>query len=470
MNKQSSLVLIMLTSIAYSQVQSTSCSPKRLVFTDSVKATMPTNTSFAAISQDGSKVFFKPFGGFASHTKFPPGFVPAPPFTQAVLYKNVNGKLQVEKSIPLELNTFPFSDGGGASPDFTRFVIIDDDEKSSVTVRIRTLDANFNVIATKIDSTIDSIGFPVFTEDNKFFAVPAHSKNKQSILRLYETNTLNIVFQKDLGFEEFNQNGLIDSGLITYFTITKNGKQFEYFGFPNAFVDISLPSPSTKSATLNIFQLNRAPSPTLTLANKTSLPQQTLSISSLQTPKGKKLPYAIVALTTMRADLPNEVITYQVPQPSVLPKDGDELRMYKITVGKNGKIKVKLIASQNLKMDGGAIAVYPLNKGKTIANSQRNTPLNIINNVNLGYDGATQPFSLREITCRPTDRVAKLGFNYIDQLYSVSNENNFAQFSANGKWLIASGCKGGQNINPPTPADQAYLGTNNNLDLFRVCN
>ena len=63
MNKQSKLFLIMLTSIAYSQVQSTSRSPKRLIFTDSVKATMPTATSFAAISADGSKVFFKPIGG-----------------------------------------------------------------------------------------------------------------------------------------------------------------------------------------------------------------------------------------------------------------------------------------------------------------------------------------------------------------------------------------------------------------------
>ena len=157
MNKQSRLLLTMLiTVITCGLLESARQSRKHLILTDSVKTNLFTETSFAAISADGSKIFFKPFGGFGANIKFPPGTVPQPPFTQATLYKNVNGKLQVEKSIDVDLSTFPDSDGAGASKDFKRFVIIDDNGifSNEVITRIRTLDANFSVIATKIDSNI----------------------------------------------------------------------------------------------------------------------------------------------------------------------------------------------------------------------------------------------------------------------------------------------------------------------------
>ena len=479
MNKQSSLLLTMLTTtLTCGLLESSSQSRKHLILTDSVKATLLTTTSFAAISADGSKVFFKPFGGFGADIKFPPGTVPQPPFTQAILYKNAKGKLQVEKSIPLDLSTFPNSDGAGASQDFKRFVIIDDNGifSNKVIIRIRTLDANFNVIATKIDSNVEfnaalfapSIGFPVFTNDNKFFVVGLQTKNNQSLVRLYETDTLNVVFEYNIGQTSSTEGQITSSGIATYFPIYKNGKQLEYFALPIALVNPTANLPGTISADIQVLQLIRGANPTLTLVNKTPLPQQGISISSLQTKKSRKLNYAILSLTTMRADLPGEIITFQVPQPSVLPKDGDELRVYKVTVGKNDKVKLKLIASQNLKNDGGAVASYPLNKGKTIALSIKNFPLNFYNNLNEGDPAAPQAFSLREITGKPTDRVAKLGFNNIDQLYSVSDENNFAQFSQNGRWLVVTGDKGEQDF-VPTPSKQANLGVTNNLNLFKVC-
>ena len=54
----------------------------------------------------------------------------------------------------------------------------------------------------------------------------------------------------------------------------------------------------------------------------------------------------------MRADLPGEVTTLPSTTTINASKDGDELRMYKITAGKNNKVKVKLIASKILKWMG----------------------------------------------------------------------------------------------------------------------
>ena len=122
---------------------------------------------------------------------------------------------------------------------------------------------------------------------------------------------------------------------------------------------IQLSLPGTISADVQVLQLTRGSNPTLTLVNKTPLPQQGLSISSLQAQKNRKLNYTILSLTTMRADLPDEITTFQVRQPSVLPKDGDELRMYKVTVSKSNKVKLKLIASQNLKTDGERLHLIP---------------------------------------------------------------------------------------------------------------
>lgn len=433
----------------------------RLVLTDSQTFNLPTGGSVAHISDDGCKVFATPVGSLGEAFTFPPGYLPHPPFDQARLYDNIDGKLILKKSIRLQYKTFFNYDGGSASPNFSRFVLADD---NNTVFRWRTFDANFNKIAQIIESNVVSVyRQPAFTYDSRFFVEAVTTYNSitntyPNSLRLYQTDTLHIITEIPMGVQPVFGNGEYTAPL-TYFTIHKHGKILEYVAiFTGHYINFI-----ATTGNIEIFELKRKPHPTFTLVTKALLPQMGSSVNAVRLPKGKHFDHAILTVGTLRADLLNEVITLPVPQYSFLPNDGDELRVYTF----DGK-ELCLVASQNTKMDVTATGPYPLDKGATVGTAVRNLPPSLLNKAQAGYPGASEVFNLRIMTHRPTDRVSKIGFTTIDQLYSTGPQTDFAYFSANGKWVIVAGCKGGQDVPPPQPVDEAILGTNNNLNLFKV--
>lgn len=421
-------------------------SPKGLVLTDTAIATVNTGSSVGNISCNGDKVFITYIGNGTVFT----------PAVEAQLYNNVNGKLILKNEIPFDTSLFQSSDAGGATPDFSHFVVIDDNGAGKAT-RIRVFDENLANPLTRIFNNI----FPAdqrlaFTSDGKYFAGLFFDHThpiSTLVLRVLKTDTLEIV--TDYVIAEL---GVIPVGAAspTYFKIRKHGKELEYFAFAKATFNSS--GTETLTSDLEIVKFKRCPTSTLKLITTAPLPQSPESVIALRNPKGKSSDHAILTVGTDRADLHGEPITIQVPQYSLLPDDGDELRKYKF----DGK-KLCLIASQNTKMDVTATEPYPKDKGLTLATSTRNQVATLNNPTESDYFGISEAFNLRREVDHSLTSVIGRGFSDIDQSYSLGSEALFSEFSLDGNWLAVFSCKGQQSGPPDT-----FFGTNNPLLLFKV--
>ncbi len=439
-----------------------------LVLTDSVTDNTTTNSSVVNIAQNGGKVFLVYLGG--STPPPPPVLLPAPPNAEAQFFKNKQGTLVLKKTVNFD-TTYTTSLTGGASPDFKRFVVIDQIinpvpppfPATNNTVRVRVFNDDFDGAKTTIisNATIPTNpGEPVaFTEDGKFFATIMQVES-EIFLRIFKAVNPKVFFDYDLG----SANGT-DAESVTYFRLkNKKGEIEEYFALGIATFSFGPPfQPPTSN--LEIFKINRKGEKlNLELVSSTQLPQTVNAITGLRLPNNKLLPFGVIAVGTVRADLEGEIITYQVPQPSFIPDNGDELLWFQYD-GIAGH-EATLVASQNTKMDTNAMALNPADLGQTMATSvevQADFPnpnfspeFSFVNNV----------FHLRQITPVSNSGVAPLGIKEIDQMYAVGSEARTAQFSQNGKWLVVASCRGFQ-IAPADPST-VFLGETNNLQLFQV--
>ena len=421
-------------------------SPKGLVLTGTAIATVDTGSSIGNISCTGDKVFITYIGNGTVFT----------PAVEAQLYNNVNGKLILKNEIYFDPTSFPVSDAGGATPDFSHFVVIDDNGIYPNTTRIRVFDENLANPLTKIlPDTQPEDQRLAFTSDGKYFAAMLVDRTQpihKIVMRIFETDTLNIISDYVVAELTGLQFGAVSP---TYFKIHKHGKECEYFAFGFQQAD-ALGNPVAGS--LEIIKFKRCPVPNLKKVTSVPLPQFPESVIALRSRKGKTLDYAILTVGTDRADLHGEPITIQLPQYSLLPDDGDELRKYKF----DGK-KLCLIASQNTKMDVTATEPYPKDKGLTLATSTRNQVATLNNPTEADFFGISEAFNLRREVDHSLTSVIGRGFSDIDQSYSLGSEALFSEFSLDGNWLAVFSCKGGQSGPPDT-----FFGTNNPLLLFKV--
>ncbi len=427
---------------------------KELVLTDSYKfINSVTISSVGSISDNGEKVFLTLVGGIP---RPPLGMLPQPPYQQAVLFKNNDGKLEVLSSINVNFKKFPQGSGGGATPDFKNFVVMDSPE-SGAPSRIRVFNKNLTKVIKKIVLKNFRINDQrlAFTEDGKFFAVNLMNQSTgNNIIRVYTTKTLEKFTDYNAGMNAVNMG--------TYFQIQHKG---EYFAFnlatsPDQGITVT-------SSSLRILSFDRK-AKTLKLVSKTPLPQFAQSVNAFR-PR-KPLSHTFLTVGTHRADLPGEVSSLQVPSISFLPDDGDELRYYRWD-GEVGT-EPKLLASENLGFDLTCAAPSTFNNGKSIVVDFWNYPVTSGDdffgyfNPNIFAFPTTEIFQLREVTKKSTSGVAPQGIGTIVDTHMVGSENLGAQFSLDGKWLIAFGCKEGQT--EPAPPNEVFYGITMNLNLFKV--
>lgn len=123
--------------LAKSSTQNT-CKKSKIEINLSDGFAIPSNfLTIPCISQNGDQVFLSFWNN---------GQGTAQPVAQ--LYNNVNGTLVLAQTYPYDPVNFPMAAYGAASPDFTKFSVIENNTFSKI--RVRVLDQGFNVIAERI--------------------------------------------------------------------------------------------------------------------------------------------------------------------------------------------------------------------------------------------------------------------------------------------------------------------------------
>lgn len=217
-------------------------------------------------------------------------------------------------------------DGGQASHCFNKFSILDDDNNS--VARLRILDRDFNVTATKLFADYFAPGYSFnggsFSEDESMVAVtyvydPNCTQSYQkSVLRVLETSSL-----MEVASYQYNGN---THNLTRFFTLkckTSKGcyvtKQYLVLFSLGGTYDAENPTPVAPSL-LKILCLHNG---VISLVEEVELPED----CTYDIKKDCNSLYIVVG--TSRANIVNEMIVQENPSLSFLATDGDEYRAYK---------------------------------------------------------------------------------------------------------------------------------------------
>ncbi len=145
--------------------------------------------------------------------------------SQADLLMNENGTYVSIGQMSSIDGTFFFTNGGGATSDFSRLVLVDND--GNFNMRIRVLNSNLKTLASTI-SSVTTMKDPriVFTTDERYFGI-CLQVGPELIFRIYRTESLEPVAEKSLG----SASNLTAQSPSYFREKKRNGKQIEYFTF-----------------------------------------------------------------------------------------------------------------------------------------------------------------------------------------------------------------------------------------------
>ncbi|QKF93662.1 hypothetical protein QKU48_gp0204 [Fadolivirus algeromassiliense] len=337
---------------------------------------------------------------------------------EAELFDNSNGTLVSKKQ--LHGNTtdptpgpYIIVDGGQAAPNFNKFSILDDNNED--TARLRILDPEFNVTATKLFADYFAEGFSFnggsFSDDSGLVAVTyvydpnVNQPYQKSILRVLETSGLN-----EVASYPYNGN---TGNLTRFFTLkckTSNGcyvnKQYLVLHSLGGTYDAENPT-SAPPSLLKILCLQNG---VISLVDEVELPENcTYDLHKC----GNQI-YLVVG--TSRANIQGEIIVQEEANPSFLQSDGDEYRVYKFDCCHG----LQMICGKNFNTSLN-VTFYP--DGNSVVINQ-----NIIRNC----PGMFEVVQVDDLKCprKCSSTIGKPGIRGFS-----------LKFSDNGKWAIVTGAK-----------------------------
>lgn len=377
-----------------------------------------------------------------------------PTQVMAELFNNVSGQLVSAQTL-LGDPSFPFQWEGFASPDFTKFSVLESTfNPGPQPLRIRLLDPNFNVIAQRT-FTADLITFGnggfgggTFSEDGHYvlvaYSVNTNLPNTSMTVQILDATspTLPTVASTTiLGF---------DTNAPLLFTLTDSGGNKNlYMQFFVAQGQFSL---TTEATTLppffsQVYKVDTVAG-TITLVDQAPLPKFVESAVSVRS-SGRD---ALISHGGFCSLFPTQLSIYDTNalKTTFLPNDNAEARVFLF----DGQ-KLNLVIKQPTNCCNRTVP-YPPGNGCTYLFGQ-----NEVSNVNCTPD---QQFTVQEYWVLADLEQASSGPVFRPQnLPNQDMKSGISAFSADGNWLLRVGAHGYCNGNPNL--DQ--LGIHNVL-LFKV--
>ncbi len=425
--------------------------PNDFVLTDALQRPSQTFTSpTVSISNDGSQVYL-----VYAVSETPGGIL-------AELFNNSNGTLTTAQTLTLSTTQpndyFPIVVGGWASPDFTKFSVLDAviTGPNSVDGRVRILDNNFNDLVLPRIISFTGLDFPsllghggVFSEDGKYLSFTV------STGRPYSTTTFYVLNTSDLSTAaQTTINAASSLDVSQWITLECKGKKDYYVTFlscqgfysPNFTpgFEVSYQPPYF----IQVYKVN-VTTGSIDLVAESPLPKfadvNTLDVMGLSD-KG------LIAHGGFCSLFPNQLSIYVTNdlKKTSLPFDNAEARVLEF----DGKT-LKVIFKQALNCCNRTL-FYPPAKGRTFMVGQ-----NAVTNVNGNPQTQTtmpEYYVLANIGCKNgKEQFVPLNLPRQDVSYALP------KFSNDGKWFIRAGAFGYFNGDPNVDA----IGIQNVL-LFKV--
>ncbi len=439
----------------FRKCQTNNCSRVALDSELTFSLSRPSFISYPSISANGDQVFIQ----YANNAFYTPTLL------LAELFDNVDGQLVSAQTLNIDPN-YPNPWIGYASPDFTRFSVIDGSIGTGLLpARIRIFDSNFNQVGERIFSALQSYLSGVtsgglvwggeFSEDNHYvvvtYSVAVSGPTVTSMIVVLDATdpSLPIVAQTQItGFQNVYSPFL--------FTLTdNNGNQNLYIqfclcnGVPQRieyFFDTAYIPPFASQ----VYQVNLNAG-TITLVAQQPLPKFA-EADILVRPGGKDV---IIAHGGWCCLFPNQISIYDTipPLTSFLPNDNSEARVF-LFDGSNLNLVVK--ESVNC---CNCTCIYPPGNGCSYCFAQ-NTVFELNGNPAERY---TQPeFWLFADLRQGPNGLEFRGMNLPkSDMYTAVR-----RFSQDGNWFLRAGAHGYINQDPTMP----YVDANGirNILLYQV--
>ncbi len=383
-------------------------------------------------------------------------------FNAAELFNNVNGKLKTARTLPVDPK-FPVLLSGYASPDFTRFSILDQPNSDTphIKSRIRILDQNFKVVAKRLFSTPVQTVFPF----SSLFSGGAFSDDSKHVVVTYINNplaanaisTLLVLRASDLTTVAENNSVSGFDGAPLLFNLTKKCRKSLYISFTSSQgQDTEQPLESIDNTNLppyfdQVYKVDLHAG-TITLVDELPLPKfaekDVLSRGS----------DALIAHGGFESSFPNSISIYK-PLPSQLltqlPGDNSEARVSLF----DGK-KLKVVIKQALD-NCNATTIYPPGLGCSYCLGQ-NTYFTVFPGSDDDLSFQSEFYSLVAIEKNSSGKLVFRPQNLPNQ----EGAHNATVFSADGKWFLRTGPYG-FNVPPKYKPHPDLLGISN-IILKRV--
>lgn len=410
--------------------------PNDLKLTDALSR--PSETQVAtSISDDGSQVYL------VYNVSFTPGGL------LAELFHNSKGQLVTDRTLTLD-NNFPVSVGGWASPDFKKFSLLDGviTGLDSLEGRIRILDQNFNVIATRIitftgiDLASTLVAGGKFSEDGKYLSLSLSNgqPNSTTSFFVFKTSDLSTVAVK-------NNIPAVNSQPSEWLTLKHHDKKNYYVTFlaGQGFDSQNFEATFQPPYFIQVYKVD-FDNATIELIDQSQLPKFA-EVDVLRVDNR-----GLIAHGGFCSLFPNQLSIYDTNflKTTSLPKDNAEARVLEF----DGK-KLKVIFKQETNCCNRTV-FYPPHKGRTYM-----VGLNTVTNINGDpqfQETRAEYYVLAKIGCKK----GKKQFVPLN-LPQQDVTSALPKFSADGKWFIRTGSYGYLNGDPNLDA----IGIHNVL-LFKV--
>lgn len=346
---------------------------------------------------------------------------------------------------------YPIYVGGWASPDFTKFSIVDAVQTGPNTVdgRIRILDQNFNVLVSRVESfTLINLAYALavggkFSEDGKYlnvYVTDGATPNSSTSFFVYRTSDLVTVASKNFPFvNSFQASEFItfgNRGKKQYFVTFQSGTGY-YSNTSTTNIENTLKPPYF----IQVYKVNFNDA-TLDLVDQSPLPK----FADVNVDVLRMEDKALIAHGGFCSLFPNQLSIYDTNnlKTTSLPHDNAEARVLKF----DGK-KLKVIFKQATNCCC-RLLFYPPNQGRTYMFGQ-----NIVTNINGDprYQTTLQEFYVLANICSSNGQKRLVSINLPRQDVARA----LPIFSNNGKWFLRTG-------------EYGYYGGNPNVDAVGVHN
>lgn len=390
--------------------------PIKLVLTDS--KTIPTfKQRNVCISPKGSLIF-------TTYTQGPLFATSSDLNKAAEIFQNNDGTLESIKTISME-DRFPNILMGTSNLDFSKFVILADDNDSTGCVKLYNRDGS-------LISSYEIKNYPVktrsllitnagFSHDSRYIVITYIQQTSFGItsrLEILESYTLNRIVERYLPG--------VSTG-ASFITRKDKSGRLEFYvsvGIQGISIDFSVENSSSGVPKIIIYRFHPE-LPELSFIDEALTPQA----PHVYIYNSQRRSRILIGATTNLITPPNQINIYNEHRTSWLEDDYYNFRLYDF----NG-IKLRLISRRQLPSDCGNIAFYP--NRHFIALSQ-----------NVGYfNFGISPYVCMLYAIQPsTDKKHIYMKPYCESLIIPTSEPSLS-FSKNGKWMIIGGSSENSNI------------------------